>query len=298
MDCPIDSNHSYIARMVINNINWSDPELGPAKSYHVFVAVAVVEAHLKYVDQFSLGHDWTIDPSADGQKLKPSDKDRTTYVLDGSGYSSTATLAGGFRSLASKMTNQKTPAHYYAVWAWETLSRLRLHSLDQQATFVAPAVFEGSVQWEADCDLDLSSKMQMVSMGSAARSPIASYASLQMSQAGHSTRGFVERGANQLACLAVQGYRYSHVLECLMNLIPLFLTSETDLNRLILNNEQPNNQNGLDERVDFVCTIETLVNADQTYLKMAKDLIISDFPGSVLKDFKNMLAEQLSNYER
>merc|ERR1719419_1162730 len=41
-----------------------------------------------------------------------------------------------------------------------------------------------------------------------------------------------------------------------------------------------------------------MVNADQTYFKMAKDFIVKEFPGPVLKEFGNMMAKMLSSYYR
>jgi hypothetical protein len=43
-------------------------------------------------------------------------------------------------------------------------------------------------------------------------------------------------------------------------------------------------------------TVEIIVTADQTYFKMAKDLITVDFP--VLKELGNMMSKQLVDFHR
>ena len=99
-----------------------------------------------------------------------------------------------------------------------------------------------------------------------------------------------ERGFDQLYILAMSGH-YDHVMECLISLTPLFVvednedgvvpTSDTDM---------------LTSSTSFIKAIENIVNADQTYFKMAKDLLVTDFPGPVLKEFGNMLAKQINTY--
>lgn len=42
----------------------------------------------------------------------------------------------------------------------------------------------------------------------------------------------------------------------------------------------------------------SLVTADRTYMKMAKNLIAPEFPGPVLKIFGTMVQNQLENYQR
>jgi hypothetical protein len=42
----------------------------------------------------------------------------------------------------------------------------------------------------------------------------------------------------------------------------------------------------------------SLITADRTYVKMAKNLIVPEFPGPVLKQFGTMIESQLKNYRR
>lgn len=77
-------------------------------------------------------------------------------------------------------------------------------------------------------------------------------------------------------------YKYEQIVIALSDLIPLFLECPESL----LKNEK------------FMSLIAGLVQADKTYVKMAKNLISSDFPGPVLKIFSNMIEYQLQNSRR
>ena len=99
-----------------------------------------------------------------------------------------------------------------------------------------------------------------------------------------------ERGLDQLHILAISGH-YDHVMECLICLTPFFAIEEDEKEVLAGDTEM------LTSSSSFMKAIENIINADQTYLKMAKDLIITDFPGPVLKEFGNMLAKQIKSYK-
>ena len=116
------------------------------------------------------------------------------------------------------------------------------------------------------------------------------YFVFQLSQTGHLIDDICEHGFNQLYCLAVSGH-YDHVMECLISLTPLFAEEDSGDGTV-----HEGNTNMLISSSDFMKAIENIVNADQTYFKMAKDLIVTDFPGPVLREFGNMLAKQISNY--
>ena len=73
---------------------------------------------------------------------------------------------------------------------------------------------------------------------------------------------------------------YDHVLECLANIVPLFL----DQPELLMTSS------------DFIKIVQQVISVDQTFLKMARDLVVTDFPGPVLKEFVNMIAYQLKNF--
>ena len=167
-------------------------------------------------------------------------------------------------NLAGKL--RKTPEQVFTSWAWEMASRLCLHRFDRKSN-MADII---------DLDLDEEHLGEAV----ATKNPLASYVALQTSQTGHLVEDVLERGLSQLNLVFSSGH-YDHVLECMANVTPLFLDDPS-----LLTNS-----------ADFIKIVQQIVCSDQTFLKMAKDLVISDFPGPVLKEFVNMMAYQVKNFE-
>ena len=93
------------------------------------------------------------------------------------------------------------------------------------------------------------------------------------------------RRANDIASILVHVtiVNIFQVMECLINIIPLFVKTNISF---------------LTGSETFLSVVDTMINADQTYLKMAKDFILKDFPGPVLKEFGNMMATMLNTYQR
>ena len=89
------------------------------------------------------------------------------------------------------------------------------------------------------------------------------------------------RGFAHLRTLALSG-RYDHVMECLLNITPLFLDCPESLL----------------ESNHFMAVVQNILSADQTLFKTAKDLVITNFPGPVSEEFSFMLQKQLSQFER
>lgn len=77
-------------------------------------------------------------------------------------------------------------------------------------------------------------------------------------------------------------YKYEQITIAMSNLVPLFLESPESL----LKNEK------------FMGLVVGLIQADRTYMKMAKNLISPDFPGPILKIFGNMIEFQLQSSRR
>ena len=94
---------------------------------------------------------------------------------------------------------------------------------------------------------------------------------LQLSQTGHLIDDICERGFEQLHTLAVSGH-YDHVMECLICLTPLFAEDEDADSIPVGSTETPTSSSS------FSHAIENIDIADQPSFKMAKELLISDFP--------------------
>ena len=165
-------------------------------------------------------------------------------------------------NLAGKL--RKTPEQIFTSWAWEMSSRLCLHRYDRCSS-------------SAIIDLDL--EEEQLGEAVATKNPLACYVALQTSQTGHVMEDVLERGLAQLNLVLSSGH-YDHVLECVANIVPLFLNEPS----LLTSSEE------------FVKIIQQVVGSDQTFLKMARDLVISDFPGPVLKELVNMIAFQMRNF--
>ena len=109
-------------------------------------------------------------------------------------------------NLAAGAIRSKTPSQQFSSWAWETVSRLHLHALDQE---VAVNV-QDSLTDQDVLDLDLNPLMDRVVSGVVAKNPMACYLALQLSQTGHCLNDVVERGFGQLKLPAQSGH-YDHV---------------------------------------------------------------------------------------
>ena len=115
----------------------------------------------------------------------------------------------------------------------------------------------------------------------AAKSPLACFVALQLTQLGHFEPDIVERGFSLINFLVSNG-RYDHVMECLIHVAPVFFA----------------NVEKFWTNPTLVKCIEIISAADQTYFKMAKDLIAAEFPGPVLKEFGNMVVKQIADFQR
>lgn len=186
------------------------------------------------------------------------------------------TIAGNFfqdsvrqvAHLASKL--RRTPEQSFTSWAWDMCSRLRLHAMDR-----------GLNRDACEClDYEMDQVGVAVAEGVALKNPLACYVALQLCQTGHDRNEILESGHKQLHILSASG-RYDHVLECIMNLIPLFIDCPDSLCC----------------NPDFLKVLNTTVNVDQTYVKMAKDLVVTDFPGPVVKEMANLIARQIEMYQ-
>lgn len=168
-------------------------------------------------------------------------------------------------NLASKL--RRSAEQIFTSWAWEMCSRLKIHRYDQpkMANFTS-----------LDLDLDA----EILGEAVATKNPLGCFIALQLCQTGHVIEDFLDRGLQQLAVILSSGH-YDHVLECISNVTPIAF----DQPDMLWNSEE------------FIKIMHQVITSDQTYLKMAKDLVVNDFPGPVLKEFVNMLSFQMESCE-
>ena len=111
---PFDSYHSHLARIFVSNMDWrvkynaylNCMERNYPRDLHVSLCLCIVETFL--------------------------DSTSPTSPLVRS--TSNQLLSEGFRQMSSlaSRTIRKTPAQAFSSWAWETISKLHLHALDQE----------------------------------------------------------------------------------------------------------------------------------------------------------------------
>ena len=199
-------------------------------------------------------------------------------------------IAGGFLEESVKQVShmaanvvRESPEQAFTRWAWKTVSKLRLHACDAEDA----AVCAGAVRGEAAAlsralDFDLSERAEDLVKGVCqAKNPLACCVALQTTQIGHVVPEICNRGFAHLRTLALSG-RYDHVMECLLNITPLFLDCPESLL----------------ESGHFMAVVQNVLSADQTLFKTAKDLVVTHFPGPVSEEFSLMLQKQLGQFGR
>ncbi|KAK7871957.1 hypothetical protein R5R35_004755 [Gryllus longicercus] len=255
LNCPLASTENNLARLILSNLNWgcSEQSLCLELSFHRRVAALVVEAALKFV------------PEAMGSGGTAMITESVKQVSN----------------LATSIVRPQSTEQIFSQWAWEMLTRLRLHALDQPDHAVWTAMANPATAFAGVPDIENDPTLESVLMGVRDRQPIACYAAALMSIWGHSVPLLCTKGFNMLQILLCH-YKYDAVLGVLQHFVPLFLDCEESL----VKNER------------FVSILISILMADKTYMKMAKNLIAPEFPGPVLKQFGNMIEYQMENCRR
>ncbi|KAJ8667148.1 hypothetical protein QAD02_008810 [Eretmocerus hayati] len=249
---PLNSTESYLARLIISHLNWGFDNFEnlylPAE-LHRRTALLVVELAMKYIPENS-----------------PS---QATFLI-----------TEGVKQVSS-MVRTQTSEQAFSIWAWDTLTRLRLHQLEQSEAACQYAISNPAQAFVCVPDLDSDPALGLLVEGLREKQPTACYAAVKMTMLGHSVPLICSKGFGLLQILQSY-YKYEHVIVALSSLVPLFLECPESL----LKNES------------FMSLVTSLVQADRTYMKMAKNLISSDFPGPVLKTFANMIEYHLQSSRR
>ncbi|XP_033214682.1 ectopic P granules protein 5 homolog isoform X2 [Belonocnema kinseyi] len=201
------------------------------------------------------------------------------YILETPGQS-VSLLAEGVKTFSS-MVRPQSNEHAFSLWTWEMISRLRLHQLDQADTVSQCSIVNPGEAFSHVPDLDSDATLESLVLALREKQPIACFVALRMTLWGHSVPLICSKGFDQLQIL-LSYYKYEQMLQALHNIIPLCLNCPESL----LRNEK------------FLGLMIALITADRTYVKMAKNLIASDFPGVILTQISNMIEAHLLNYKR
>ncbi|XP_043289159.1 ectopic P granules protein 5 homolog isoform X2 [Venturia canescens] len=252
---PLSSTENHLARLVLTHLNWGMQRDKPRRDdlylpayFHCRVAILIVELALKYIP------------------------DNPTQ---------TASLISESVKQVSSMVRPQSNEHAFAIWAWEMMSKLRLHRLDQSESVCHKGITNPAEAFSNVPDLDSDASLESVMTGVRDKQPIACFVAATMTLWGHSIPLICTKGFEQLTVLLLH-YKYDHVLMALCHIVPLFLSCPESL----LTNDK------------FSAIILSLVTADRTYMKMAKNLIAPDLPGPVLKQFANMIESHIVGYKR
>lgn len=176
----------------------------------------------------------------------------------------------------SNLVKGQTPQQQFVAWCWNMISVLRLHGFDQNIDFVRRAVRNPLDALRIVSELD---RLPSVSQGILENRPIAIYISILTTPYGHVVPLICQKGFVHIQCL-LNDYRYPAVIRCIQLTTPFFLDCPESLSRCAA----------------FQSIVATVLQADRTYLRMAKDLISADFPGPVVQHFANMIQTQIIDY--
>jgi hypothetical protein len=126
------------------------------------------------------------------------------------------------------MVRPQSAEQAFSLWAWETITRLRLHVLDQPDHIVWTAMANPAVAFSNVPDMDSDIRLEVIARGVKERQPIASYVAALATTWGHSVPLVCTKGFNQLQILLCH-YKYDAILTVLQYAIPLFLNCEESL---------------------------------------------------------------------
>ncbi|XP_053972222.1 ectopic P granules protein 5 homolog [Hylaeus volcanicus] len=247
----LTSTENYLARLVLTHLNWGFDKNGSLHlpiELHRRIALLIVELTMKYVPDF------------------PNQ--------------SASLLVEGVKQVSS-MIRPQNAEHAFSLWAWEMISKLRLHQLDQSDAICQYSLMNLAEAFASIPDMNSDSSLETLMIGTREKQPIACYVATVMTLWGHSVPLICSKGFSQLQIL--QSYcKYEQILVCLHHIIPLFLEC---VDSLIKNQK-------------FSSLITSLIAADKSYMNVAKSLITTEFPGTILKQFSNMIHSHLFNYKR
>lgn len=181
----------------------------------------------------------------------------------------------------SSMVRTQNTEQAFVNWSWDMITKMRLHQLDNSETVCQFSLSNLREAFRYIPDIDCDPSLEVLISGLREKLPIASYVAVRMTLWGHSVPLIASKGFDQLLLLQTH-YKYEQILVSLHNIVPLFLDC----------------QDALVKNVKFMSLVCTLVSADRTYLKMAKNLISPEFPGLILKLFANAIEYHLQNFRR
>lgn len=161
-------------------------------------------------------------------------------------------------------------------WAWHLALKLRLHLFDCYPDHLIwmlghpQRAFSSVRLWQEDPQLSI--------LRQSTQNPFSCFVSLSMTNAGHSVPEFCSIGLEMLSVLS-NADQHCPVVTILHHLFPLLATCPDVLY----------------DQIKLVEVFQRLIQADLTYYKRAKNLLVSQFPGVVLKMVASLMENTVWN---
>ncbi|CAN7996188.1 unnamed protein product [Ixodes hexagonus] len=170
-----------------------------------------------------------------------------------------------FSYIATATKESSTPAGFVA-WMWEMLFQLRLHIFDCQHPLQLKFIMDDNPPTELIPDIQKCDWLHPVLQANKNLRPPSLFLSVSIGSVGHYREEVLNSGLKLISTL-VLNEQYSAAIQCVSHVLPLFYMKP----EMLISNKR------------FLTDLQYLLLADNTYLAMAKSLVVSEFPGCILK---------------
>ena len=168
----------------------------------------------------------------------------------------------------------------FTTWCWQILTRLRVHLMDRISWECDLVLAQKPDMYKLLLDFDLTPELEaLVSAAIGSKDAGACYAVMLLTQVGHSLPEILERGLGFIQTILDSG-DYIHTIELIYYILPVLLTDLSALDN---------------DKLLFILT--KLMNADNSYISMAKSMLTGAFPGSVTKQIGCMVYKLISTLD-
>uniref|UniRef100_A0A1A9VTB9 Uncharacterized protein n=1 Tax=Glossina austeni TaxID=7395 RepID=A0A1A9VTB9_GLOAU len=185
-------------------------------------------------------------------------------------------ISESVRQMSSIIDFSQPTKEQFSTWCWSIISILRLHIMDQNLETVKKVLQDPNEYLTFILDLE---RIDLICKGVNENRPLALYVAILLSSHGHFIPLICQKGFDLMQRL-LNDQRYAAVIRCLELITPLFL----EVPDILANAES------------FQKVLNTLLNADRTYIKMTKDVIYPNSIGPVLELLDNMIHHQITSY--
>lgn len=188
----------------------------------------------------------------------------------GSSQSLTASVGSLVKSRAAQ--------EQFLTWCWNVVGLLRLHCMDQGTETIIGLMKNPALILRHVPELE---RAAQIYQGVTENRPLAFYLSILIGTCGHSVPEIAHKGFKQIRSL-LDDHRYMIVVRCLQLIVPLFLECPDSLSRCEA----------------FKSILQTLLAADKTYARLAKDQFQPESNAPVTDMLRCMILAQITNYVR